>query len=477
MAMNPPIGRDEKLEAKQIGQDYREIEQTTVVVMAQILAKILKQIRSSLGLPKDKDVKVEVDLDGKKALEVAGSKELKVKPSRDIAVDDLKYIQRAIALPAIANAQEAAAPNEFDRNLTIKVNGEEVFRLKDGVVELNALQREQQREAQPQPASQQFAKASTKEAHVNPAGEQQLERAKRIAQEFAQQRQQGKEPSLEEVARAVDSRQSNQKEPASQSVEVENEQQSPLPQSTLESSKEVAQVSAQSRMSPKVQSQPIEAQAAEALSSKYVHSPQPEAVTPEVVPQRDVSRENFAPVSQKEAESPILVVFEREVSSRLEDKSVTSGLSGMFAKLNQARLSIQKSISSFVDQTKQRLGLGGTSKDTEARSLRQDLESLAVARTARRLIEQFGSPNEKGGRSFGGRTYQIESNGQDLSINSTYRGNVLVVTNGQISSNLSERDVKQFREIDKQLMHDARQQLDRGEPDRDRDRGKSYEIE
>ena len=64
-----------------------------------------------------------------------------------------------------------------------------------------------------------------------------------------------------------------------------------------------------------------------------------------------------------------------------------------------------------------------------------------------------------------------------LSINSTYRGNVLVVTNGQISSNLSERDVKQFREIDKQLMHDARRQLDRGEPDRDRDRGKSYEIE
>ncbi len=487
MAMGPPIGRDEKLEAKQIGQDYREIEQTTVVVMAQILAKILKQIRSSLGLPKDKDVKVEIDLDGKKALEVAGSKELKVKPSRDIAVDDLKYIQRAIALPAIASAQEAAAPKEFDRNLTIKVNGSEVFRLKDGVVELNALQREQQREAQPQPVSQRFAKASTKEAHVNPASEQQLERAKRIAQEFAQQRQQGKKPSLEEIAKTVDSRQSNQKEPASQSVEVENERQSPLPQSTLESSKEAAQVSVErperTDQSPEVQSRPIEAQAAYASSSKSEPKPEPSplipAATPEVISESEgeVFRQNSSPVNQQKSAPPAVIVFEREFSQRVEQRSLRTELSGVLKTINEARLNIQKSISSYIDQTKQRLGLSSAPPDNEARSLRQDLESLAVARTARRLIEQFGSPNEKGGRSFGGSTYQIESNGQDLSINSSYRGNVLVVTNGQISSNLSERDVKQFREIDKQLMHDARQQLDRGEQDRDRDRGKSYEIE
>ncbi len=469
MSTHTPMGRDEKLESKQIGEDYREIEQTSVVLLAQILAKILKQIRESLNLPKDKNTKVEIDLDGKKALEASGSKSLEVKPSADISADDVKYIQKAIAQPAQKHKESVAPSNEFDRNLTIKVNGQEVFRLKDGVVELNALYQERRE-----------VETRSKSRQVNPENEQRLERAKAIAKEFANQKDQGKTPKIEEVARTVDSQQSNKKESASQSVEVENEQQPPLPQSTLESSKEAAQVNVEKpHQSSEVQSRPIEAQASEAFSSKYDPEPEQAAVTLEGVTasEREVSFESLAPVNQKEAESPILVVFKREVSNRLEDKSVTSDLSGIFSKLNQARRSIQKSISSFVDQTKQRLGLGGTSKDTEARSLRQDLESLAVARTARRLIEQFGSPNEKGGRSFGGSTYQIESNGQDLSVNSTYRGNVLVLTNGQISSKLSERDVKQFREIDKQLMHDARQQLDRGEPDRDRDRGKSYEIE
>ena len=397
--MRTPHNRDDKIEGKQIGEDHREIEKTS----AAILLAILKRILDSLDLG-GKKARVEIDLDGKRAVEATQANTLNVKQMRDITPDDLRYIERAIASPAAHQSEPSTA---LDRDLTIRVNGSEVFRLKEGVVERNELQSERHKDVSVKP-----------ESKANPEAEKQIERAKQIAFEFAQQRQKGNSPNIEEVAKTVDSRQSSQPQAASESEAVQ-------------------------------------------------------AVTPEVVPEKQTASISNA-VNRKEPLQPTIVIFEREVSSRVQNRSVNNSLSGMFAAINQARLDIQRSVSSFIDRTRQKLGLG---QDGEAKSLRQDLESLAVARTARKLIEQFGSPSPSGGRSFGGSTYQIHSRGTNLTVNATHRGTVLEVENGQIRSNLSERDVKQFREIDKQLMHDARQQLDRGEQDRDRDRGKSYEIE
>ena len=350
------MGRDEKIEGKQIGEDHRETERTSALILFAVIKKIL----DTLDL-KDKKAKVEIQLDGKKAVEATQNKGLTIKRTKEITTEDARYIERAISVAA----SESKEP--LNRDLSIKVNGEEVFRLKDGVVELNSLAREQQ-----------------------------VKRAKAIAQEFTRQRQQGKQPTLKEVAHTID----------------KGEQ--------------------QSETAPKNVSEPP--------------SKDP-TVNPEV--------------------QPAIIILEREVQNRVEEPTTARGLSGVAEAFNQAQLGIQQSISSFVDRTRERFGI-----DPESRSLRQDLESLAVAHTAKKLIAEFGTPDSKGGQSFGGATYQIHAQGSNLTVHSTHRGTILEVQDGQIKSNLEERDVKQFREIDKQLMH-YKHELSEG---RDRDKGASIDI-
>lgn len=350
------MSRDEKIEGKQIGEDHRETERTSALILFALIKKILDTLEL-----KDKKAKVEIQLDGKKAVEATQNKGLTIKRAKEITTEDARYIERAISVAA----SESKEP--LNRDLSIKVNGEEVFRLKDGVVELNSLAREQQ-----------------------------VKRAKAIAQEFTRQRQQGKQPTLKEVAHTID----------------KGEQ--------------------QSETAPKNVSEPP--------------SKDP-TVNPEV--------------------QPAIIILEREVQNRVEEPTTARGLSGVAEAFNQARLGIQQSISSFVDRTRERLGI-----DPESKSLRQDLESLAVAQTARKLIAEFGTPDSKGGQSFGGATYQIHAQGSNLTVHSTHRGTILEVQDGQIKSNLEGRDVKQFREIDKQLMH-YKHELSEG---RDRDQGASIDI-
>ena len=350
------MSRDEKIEGKQIGEDHRETERTSALILFALIKKILDTLEL-----KDKKAKVEIQLDGKKAVEATQSEGLTIKRAKEITTEDARYIERAIGVAA----SESKEP--LNRDLSIKVNGEEVFRLKDGVVELNSLAREQQ-----------------------------VKRAKAIAQEFTRQRQQGKQPTVEEVARTID----------------KGEQQSET-------------------------------------ASKTVSEP----------PSKD-------PTVNPEVQ-PAIIILEREVQNRVEEPTTARGLSGVAEAFNQARLGIQQSISSFVDRTRERLGI-----DPESKSLRQDLESLAVAQTARKLISEFGTPDSKGGQSFGGATYQIHAQGSNLTVHSTHRGTILEVQDGQIKSNLEGRDVKQFREIDKQLMH-YKHELSEG---RDRDQGASIDI-
>ena len=353
------MSRDEKIEGKQIGEDHRETERTSALILFALIKKILDPLEL-----KDKKAKVEIQLDGKKAVEATQSEGLTIKRAKEITTEDARYIERAIGVAA----SESKEP--LNRDLSIKVNGEEVFRLKDGVVELNSL-----------------------------APEQQVKRAKAIAQEFTRQRQQGKQPTLKEVARTID----------------KGEQESPT--------------------TPKA-----------AVSEPPSKAP---TVNPEMLSQ------------------PATIILEREMQNRIKEPTAARGLSRVAEAFNQARLGIQQSISSFVDRTRERLGI-----DPESKSLRQDLESLAVAQTARKLIAEFGTPDSKGGQSFGGATYQLHAQGPNLTVHSTHRGTILEVENGQIKSNLEGRDLKQFREIDKQLMH-YRHELSEG---RDRDKGASIDI-
>ena len=99
--------------------------------------------------------------------------------------------------------------------------------------------------------------------------------------------------------------------------------------------------------------------------------------------------------------------------------------------------------------------LGNLSPAGEA-GLTRDLTALALARTARKLLDVTGSrPNVQGKRVFqGGSQYRIEETPNSLKIQAAERGQILSIDNGKITSNLGPRDIAHFRFIDRELSRD-----------------------
>jgi hypothetical protein len=90
------------------------------------------------------------------------------------------------------------------------------------------------------------------------------------------------------------------------------------------------------------------------------------------------------------------------------------------------------------------------------RGITRDLTALALAKTARKLLEVTGSrPNVKGKRVFqGGSQYRIEETPNSLKIQAGERGQILSIDNGKIKTDLTSKDVAYFRFIDRELSQD-----------------------
>ncbi|MEA5446942.1 hypothetical protein VB780_00065 [Leptolyngbya sp. CCNP1308] len=86
----------------------------------------------------------------------------------------------------------------------------------------------------------------------------------------------------------------------------------------------------------------------------------------------------------------------------------------------------------------------------------RDLTALALAKTARKLLDVTGSrPNVQGKRVFqGGSQYRIEETPNSLKIQAGERGQILSIDNGKIKSALTSKDVAYFRFIDRELSQD-----------------------
>jgi len=86
----------------------------------------------------------------------------------------------------------------------------------------------------------------------------------------------------------------------------------------------------------------------------------------------------------------------------------------------------------------------------------RDLTALALAKTARKLLDVTGSrPNVQGKRVFqGGSQYRIEETPNSLKIQAGERGAILSIDNGKIKSALTSKDVAYFRFIDRELSQD-----------------------
>lgn len=92
------------------------------------------------------------------------------------------------------------------------------------------------------------------------------------------------------------------------------------------------------------------------------------------------------------------------------------------------------------------------------RGLTRDLTALALAKTARKLLDVTGSrPNVQGKRIFqGGSHYRIEETPNSLKLQAAERGTILSIDNGKIKSELTPQDITYFRFIDRELSQDLK---------------------
>ncbi len=92
------------------------------------------------------------------------------------------------------------------------------------------------------------------------------------------------------------------------------------------------------------------------------------------------------------------------------------------------------------------------------RGLTRDLTALALAKTARKLLDVTGSrPNVQGKRIFqGGSQYRIEETPHSLKLQAAERGTILSIDNGKIKSELTPQDITYFRFIDRELSQDLK---------------------
>ncbi|ASC70388.1 hypothetical protein XM38_013260 [Halomicronema hongdechloris C2206] len=92
------------------------------------------------------------------------------------------------------------------------------------------------------------------------------------------------------------------------------------------------------------------------------------------------------------------------------------------------------------------------------RGLTRDLTALALAKTARKLLDVIGSrPNVQGKRIFqGGSQYRIEETPNSLKLQAAERGTILSIDNGKIKSELTPQDITYFRFIDRELSQDLK---------------------
>jgi hypothetical protein len=137
--MSNPIIPIDRYEAKESGRAIQEAQNTVMSAGAAATIALIRELLKSLKLP-EKSVNVEIAINDSVAYQANAQtgKNLEVNPESPALSDkQLRYLKEVVKLPR--SNEPAAASIPLAQNVTITVDGKEVFRLKDGMIEQNLL--------------------------------------------------------------------------------------------------------------------------------------------------------------------------------------------------------------------------------------------------------------------------------------------------------------------------------------------------
>jgi hypothetical protein len=131
-----PIDRHE---VKESGRAIQQAQNTVMAAGSAATIALIRELLKSLKLP-EKSVNVKIAVNDSVAYQanIQGWKSVDVKSkTSNLSVQQLRYLKEVIKLPQ--SDEPAAASIPLDKDVTVTVDGQEVFRLKDGIVQKNLL--------------------------------------------------------------------------------------------------------------------------------------------------------------------------------------------------------------------------------------------------------------------------------------------------------------------------------------------------
>ncbi|ACK70886.1 hypothetical protein PCC7424_2468 [Gloeothece citriformis PCC 7424] len=135
--MSNPLIPIDRHQAKESGHAIQQAQDTVLTAGATATVALIRELLQALKVSQQA-VNVKIDINDSVAYEANLEQNSEVKRETPALSDEqLRYLKEVIKLPP--SEQKAVASIPLDKNVTITVEGKEVFRLKDGVVQQNLL--------------------------------------------------------------------------------------------------------------------------------------------------------------------------------------------------------------------------------------------------------------------------------------------------------------------------------------------------
>jgi hypothetical protein len=384
----------DRYDARESGRAVQTAQNNVMEVGATATLALIRELLKSLKLP-EKPVSIEIAIDDSVAYKTntqAGQSLEGSTEDRALSEQQLRYVREVVQLPQ--SDEPAVATIPLDRDVTIAVDGKEVFRLKGGIVEKNLLvpTLEPVRES----PLQQEGEPAPKEENIVPS-----DRLELIAEDSSELAEQLSTPAV------VTDRESENAVPESE-VEIVAEDSPVLPPTNV------------------------------ALSDEQRQNLEKLGVNPQTV-------ENA--LGQKDRGTvPIIVVLNQEVDRHVPRSQLKNNLQSIHSRLKNVVKDFSRKISSFLGATRDKLF------PTTERAIKQDLQNLAVINFAARLLDRFGSQASDRKQVFEGNSFRLERQDNNVTvIAKDGRDTIVSLKDGQLSGSLSQKDVEKFQAVDRQL--------------------------
>jgi DNA-binding transcriptional MerR regulator len=389
--MSNPVIPVDRYEAKESGRAIQEAQNTTLEEGAKATLAFLRELLRSLKLT-EKTSYVQISINDAVAYRatIRPQNEKQVRElSPPLSNEQLSYLREVIQCP------EGLRPHPPDgtpaRDVTIEVNGEEVFRLKNGIVERNLLT--------PAQAKTQTKPSPAQVAEVEVVGEEE-EKLPQTSPEKSATSLLGEQKVEEESSQETE-------------VEVVGEAEEPSPPTSSQ-------------------------QPAASLSGEQKQALQNLGVNPEEI--QEVMQQ------QSQGNVPVIVVLNRKVENNVQKSSLKNNLQAGLTGFRKAVEDLSKKVFSFLSSLRDKV-IPGPDRD-----IQKDLQNLAVVNVASKLLDRFGGKTESGKQVFDGSSFRLERQGNNLSIIAKDgRDTILSFKDGELRGSLNPKDIERFRAVERQL--------------------------